>query len=57
MTSFKEGGGAIKRACPCAVDLSYNSSPEMLSSKKMEWKALEGMQRKRDVTVCVMYTI
>lgn len=51
MTSFR---GAINRACPWAADLSYASSPERRQTEKIEREAFEGMQRKRDVTECVM---
>lgn len=51
MTSFR---GAINRACPWAVDLSYESSPERRQTEKIERKAFEGMYREGDVTECVM---
>lgn len=37
MTSFR---GAINRACPWAVDLSYESSPERQQTEKIERKSI-----------------
>ena len=52
MTSFR---GAINRACPWAVDLSYEPSPErQQTGKNRTEKHLRAMQRKGDVAECVM---
>lgn len=51
MTSFR---GAINRACPWAVGLSYEFSLEKQQTEQIEQQAFEATHRKGYVTECVM---